>query len=69
MKIFINKFDILLLDPYENEMPLDQKDRVNYQQLFASKVISFGELKLGECLGQGYSSAVCHYFFIHRFPI
>ena len=44
-----------ILDPHENEMPLvlEQKDRVNYEKLFTSKVIGFEELELGEFLGQG----------------
>ena len=42
-----------ILDSHENEMPLEQKDRVNYEKLFTSKVIGFEELELGEFLGQG----------------
>jgi hypothetical protein len=33
---------------------LDPAERVNYKQLFASKVIAFTDIELGECLGQGW---------------
>ena len=46
--------DFLHADTYVTENVVStRKDRLNYEKLFASKVIKFESLQLGECIGQG----------------
>ena len=41
------------VNPLLEMVTLDQKERQNYEKLFASKVVAYEDLQVGESIGEG----------------